>query len=342
MPNVDETNMREYLKVFHETYVATVDQFLDADERGRLERYSMLPAKIIGLVSTQHGAGFEYEPADEMAYAGRRASRGIEDILVDGPLRLARHPVGLGLEDSKRAKVIKAGFDGLMPFRLEGDSDVTLVDTEISLGGWRRTIRYAEVYTDRSAEFWSATAAVTRAKDEVLVALTDLRQMREAGLDLRSYLRGPKEKTVLVLGDFGTRRDRLDQIKATLRRMGYQAITLDDVDDSMDQDLAQKFIAISHVARFLVFDNSSASGHLSELQLAQNSRLLRIMLHEEGTHRSYMSVGQAADSTVVHERAYTIDTLSDALAVATDWAEQRFAALSQERNATFPWRQPDE
>ncbi|MFP5362748.1 MAG: hypothetical protein ACLGI5_08460, partial [Thermoleophilia bacterium] len=186
----------------------------------------------------------------------------------------------------------------------------------------------------------SPTAAVTRAKDEVLVALTDLRQMREARLDLREYLRGPKEKTVLVLGDFGTRRERLDQIKDILRGMGYQAITLDDVDDSTDQDLAQKFMAISHVARFLVFDNSSASGHLSELQMAQNSRLLRIVLNEAGTQRSFMSIGHESDSQVAREQEYTSDTLHETLASATAWAEQCFATISEKRNAMFPWRTP--
>ncbi len=232
-------------------------------------------------------------------------------------------------------------FDGALPVRLTSiEAEFTLSDVAIKGGSWYRTIRHMELYGDRSAERWSAAEAVSRAKDEVLIALLDQNQLQSRQLDLGEYLDQFKKRMVLVLGDFKEGRGRLDAICDALKRLGYDPVLLDDVPDNLDYDLSQKFNAVAHVARFLVFDDSSSAGQLWEMARATGSGLVRLVMREQGRHGSWMSAGQELTSNVVRECEYTVDDLEVAIDSGVAWAESRVKTLATARAELYPWRAP--
>jgi hypothetical protein len=119
------------------------------------------------------------------------------------------------------------------------------VDVDLSYRNWRRHVRFAEIYSYRTSDFWSEAHAIRRAKDEVLTASFDLRAAEARNVGLSAYLAGFKEKTVLVLGDFKAGRDRLSAIKAAVARLGYLPICLDEIAEEPNYDLRHKFQAVA-------------------------------------------------------------------------------------------------
>jgi hypothetical protein len=81
MSNVDTTKFSAYLDAFHRAYVETVVEHVPAQMRGFLERFSRLPCRVIGYVSTNFGVAFEYVPRPEETTVGHSSSR-IEDFFL--------------------------------------------------------------------------------------------------------------------------------------------------------------------------------------------------------------------------------------------------------------------
>jgi hypothetical protein len=302
VPNVTDSQMEAYLQTFHDEYIRAVEQFIPPDERQRLQRYSLLPAKVTGYVSTQFGAGYEYE-IGEAELSVRHGSGRIEDLFLGAPAWLARQPpmILVGSGNGIARLTIQDAF----PFRLAGErSGLTLSEVSFVAGTWRRIVLYAQLSGNRGEEFWAEAQAVRRARDEVMVALLDLQQGAARGLDLGTYLRTFKARTVLVLGDFTAGRARLEAIRASLVRLGYDAVLLDEVPEDLNYDLQQKFQAVGPVCRFLVFEDSTPSGHLVEMTLAASFNPIAIILREGTSKSTFMTQGLELTSKVAQEWTY--------------------------------------
>ena len=157
---------------------------------------------------------------------------------------------------------------------------------------------YAQLFANRTADFWSEAQAVRRAKDEVLRAQLNIQQSAKSHVDVATYSKF-KKRSVLVLGDFKHGRDRLEAIREALGRRGYAVVLLDEIPEQPHYDLQQKFQAVASVYRFLVFEDSTPSGHIAEMQLAENLRLIRIILRERGKQSSFMMQGMDLTSTII-------------------------------------------
>lgn len=143
----------------------------------------------------------------------------------------------------------------------------------------------------------------------------------------------------MVLGDFSTEhRPRLNRIAAELSSLGYAPLFLDEVPDVIgDYDLSRKFDILAGTAKFVVFDDSSRSGHFFELERAGVANLVTLILRLEGTHSSAMSSGRSLTSKVVREFSYREETLPAITREGADWAEKVIAGLHQERRLMHPW-----
>jgi hypothetical protein len=243
--NITEAQLLDYLRVFHDEYTGSVERFVPEDVRGRLLRLSLLPTTaVIGYVSTQFGAGYEYVDGDSPPSTRRSSSR-IEDLFVNGPNWLRGH--GPMLAIGGPYITIQGGtFVGGFPFRFTvPDGDVQFIDATFKAGRWSRHVRYAHLFANRDQAFWSEAEAVRRAKDEVLQAAFDIQQSAARGVDLGTYLTDFKQRTVLLLGDFRQGRDRLERIKASVAQLGYRAVLLDELPEEPNYDLRQKFQAVA-------------------------------------------------------------------------------------------------
>jgi hypothetical protein len=269
----------------------------------------------------------------------RRGSKRIEELFVCGPAWLSRRPTFIAIGGSSSGGVENSQFGDAFPFRFTDESgDIYFYKVRFEAAGWHRNVLYAQLFANRTEDFWSEAQAVRRAKDEVLRAQLDVQQSAKRHVDIGTYLSKFKERSVLVLGDFKHGRHRLEAIREGLDRRGYLAALLDEIPERPHYDLQQKFQAVAPIYRFLVFDDSTPSGHIAEMQLAENLRLIRIILRERGKQSSFMTQGMDLTSTVIREWTYDATTLDAVVGAAAEWAESLVAELADKRRGTYPWR----
>lgn len=179
--NVTEDDLRKYIEVFHDTLDATAKQYLPERYRDSLLHLSLLPAQIIGYVSTQFGAGIEYKPAECTEIKTVRGSARVEYLFTQAPARVsASHPMfivpeGHGASFRDAGGVFNFTLESGFPFWLKGpNTGIRIGNAIFEFGATHRKVTYAEIFGNRTQDFWSQTQAVARAKDEVLAALGQL------------------------------------------------------------------------------------------------------------------------------------------------------------------------
>lgn len=346
--NVTEDALRDYVKLFHETLDATAKEFLPDEHRGSLLHASLLPARIVGYVSTQFGAGIEYVPAPHTEIDIVRGSSRVEDLFVQappqtrnsGPMYRVQEGQGQFLDTGG---VFRLTLEGAFPFRLLGpNAAFRFGEVAFKIGQWRREVEYAEIFGKREAEFWSKERAIVRAKDEVLAALAQAKRADARHLTLPEYITKFKERTVLLLGDYdGGGLERLNKMAEVLSLREYDPIMIKDFPDQPVQDLSQKVATIGSLARFVIVDDSTKSGHLVEVQLCRQHNWITVLLRHGGKGASWMTAGASITSNVILEQEYNETNLAESLAKAVQWAEGKVSQLQRRFDGIFPWRMRD-
>jgi hypothetical protein len=328
--------MASYLEAFHETYRNTVRDRIPVDLRSSLARERWLSSGIVGYISTQFGAGFEYVTKSGIVI--RKGSGRIEDLVFEAPAAVRRTGpmIGIGGADCGVAAMT---IDGAFPVRLtSGEASVKLVELRAKAGRWERTVEWAELYGNRTAEFWSIGNGVRRALEEVLVAVVDARQMERRQLDLGDFLTRFRERRVLLLGDFANGRERLNSLSLELEKLGYLPILADEIPDIREHDLRQKILMLSLACRFVIVEDSVPAGQLTEIPLVELSRSVVLVLRHTGFHSSWMTEGTSATSSVIREREYDDGTVTEVLAEGAAWAEEQIDRLGRHFDDRLPWR----
>lgn len=342
--NTTASELSAYIDVFHSTLEATAARYLPTGLPGSLFNLSFLPSKIRGYLSTQFGAAFEYVGSGSGIEVVSH-SRRIEALFLDYPThyerQFARRGPVFNLTDDAREVTIEgiSVADGL-PFRLcATNNHLVLIDCHFGAPGWSRDVVAAELYGNRSASFWSPQMAVTRAKDVVLAAQFDVYKASSHHLPLAEYANTKKQKGVLVLGDYsGEGMRRLEAICRVVRELGYEPFLAKDVPEIFATDLQQKVSILGGLSRFVLIDDSSCSGHLVEIQTAQQSRWVTVLLHSEGRRSSFMTSGLAITSKVIGEQDYDHELPNEGVKRAITWAESQLEVLETRYQKAYPWR----
>jgi hypothetical protein len=166
-------------------------------------------------------------------------------------------------------------------------------------------VDYAEFYGDRRATRWTPEADQSRAKDEVLGALVVGRRAQKANKQLHEYVSSFHEKVVLLLGSYDSAGEaRLRQFASCLEGLGYDPVLIKDIPDFEHYDLSQKLVVVGAMSRFIVIDDSSASGHLTEFELCRSNRWVTLVLRAQGLAPSWMTAGVSVASNVIFEGAH--------------------------------------
>ncbi len=338
--NATENTVTRYVETLHASLLQLSGRFFSPEQSKQLLHNSLLPAKIVCYISTQFGIGFEYSAASETKVETVRGSARVEDLFVQAPKQLGVGP--LFLINASDITIGKLTLAGKFPFRL-GDNeasvkfwDVRFADDSLS---WKRDVEYAEIYADRQASRWTVEAAESRAKDEVLAALFVAQRAEKAKKSLHEYVSSVHEKTVLVLGAYDQDgQKRLGLITNALQELGYDPVLIKDIPDFEHYDLTQKVIAVGAMSRFIVVDDSSASGHLSELEACRSNRWVMVIMRADGKGSSWMTAGAAISSNVILEASYDSSNPKPAMVEATKWAEQCLRDVKQKLNSLYPWR----
>lgn len=338
--NVTEQEFRTYIETFLRTLDESAQYYLPEEARRSLRHLSLLPAHVTGYVSTKFGVAIEYDPAKAKTDIQIiRGSSRVEHLFVHSPRRLEK--IGPLIRCASRSLTVMNGeLSDAFPFHLiEPDASVIFDHMRFSAGDWARDVAFAEVFADRSKTTWSEARAVSNAKDEVLAALVEYHRAQERRVPISEYIRSIKAKTVLVLGDYGdTGAARLSEISGALLKLGYEPLLIKDFPDSPAQGLPQKVALAAGLARFVVIDDTSASGHLLEVQICKNVDAVTVLLRGDGSGASWMTAGASHTSRVIFEQPYRIGSAEGAVEDAARWAEETLVELRRKFDNTYPWR----
>ena len=344
MVAVTDDGMRRYLVRLHEVYQDTVESRIPVEDRRQLVRYPFLDKQVIAYISTMHGAGYEYADHPAGAIRIHKSSRRIEDLFWRPPprYRIGKGPLAVGAGPGHWL-FQNVEFKDIVPFEIRGRCHVILIDSVAHSGTWTRPAIYAELDLDRSEEYWSETNATIRAKDELLLALSDIREAERRSVPLSRFLTTLKQRYVLLLGDFSADgRVRLDAIGSRLLASGYVPVMLDELPELPEYDLLQKANAMASVCRLVVVDDSSYAGHLAEIPIALATRGPLIVARIEGGLSSFVGKGiSAGTGGRVQEISYRSDTLDTVISAAVENAERWISETGKELNSAYPWRRPE-
>jgi hypothetical protein len=142
-----------------------------------------------------------------------------------------------------------------------------------------------------------------------------------------------------VLGDYSTAgTERLNAICQCLIDLGYEPFLVKDVPDIFGTDLQQKVVILGGLARFVIIDDSSPSGHLSEIQIAQQNRWTTVLLRARGMHSSWMTAGLSITSNVINEQEFDPIAPCTGVEKAVTWAESQIRDLDRRYKKLYPWR----
>ena len=340
--NATEAVLANYNKEFHRTLSDVSERFFSAEQAKRLLHNSLLPATITCYVSSQFGVGFEYSSAAETKIKTVRGSARVEDLFVQAPKRLRDSGPIVNIA-APNIGIAQLNLEGAFPFRVRHEEawvNFRQVGFAHHALGWKRDVEYAEIYGDRRESRWSIEAAQSRAKDQVLAALFLAQHAERSKKNLHEYVSSFREKTVLVLGSYDKDGEtRLRLITAALDELGYDPVLVKDIPDFEYYDLSQKVVTIGAVSRFIVVvDDSSPSGHLTELELCRSNRWVTIIMRVAGRGSSWMTAGASIASNVILETSYDHRAPKPAVEAATKWAEDCLAELKKTFNALYPSR----
>lgn len=337
--NLSKDEFKNYLDVFHSTLENTAKEFLENELQKEVLHMSLLPANITGYLSTQYGIAIEYKPSDKTIISVKMGSARVEDLFVKAPHSL-RKMAPLVKNSGKNNLFHSCSFSGKFPFRLEGaDASLFLYKVDFMAQDWKQYVHFAEIYANRSKQFWSIENAVSRAKDEILSSLVESNRAAERSVSIDEYISKYKKKTILVLGDYG--KDglkRLNVISEVLSELGYEPLLAKDIPDGVYQDLSQKVVAVGSIVRFVMVDDSSKSGHLTEIDICKQNNWVTILLRAEGGNSSWMSAGASQHSRVILEKSYSLTDAKPAIIEAVAWAEDKLTELKSRFADIYPWR----
>lgn len=145
--------------------------------------------------------------------------------------------------------------------------------------------------------------------------------------------------SVLILGkDTGPGVERLKRIEAKLQELGYYTYIIKEQPDKAGESVVQKVMRYALSSKFVLIENTEASGHLYELpHVTKAAECVTVVLQEQGKSATWMFEDAYGKHKHWHKVAYDADQFEPAVEAAVAWAESFLAEFHAYQVATLPW-----
>jgi predicted aspartyl protease len=148
-----------------------------------------------------------------------------------------------------------------------------------------------------------------------------------------------KRQTVLILGQDSTEIHRLRAIELRLKALGYTGIIVKDIADIEIQSTEEKVNMLASLCRFVICENSVASGHIDELKICASNRFVTAILQQEGLGATWMQADYALDFPFIKTFKYSnIEEIEPFVDAAVAWAEAKIEERRTFFNDLYHWR----
>lgn len=215
-----------------------------------------------------------------------------------------------------------------------------MVRAILRLGSEGHPLRDPEIDSDEDVHIfvrWQLTLSADLGSEAIIQAI-------DASFDLvwrRANSILENSDSVLILGkDSGSALERLKKIASILEQKGYHTYIIREQPDRMGESLIQKVLKYALSSKFIVVENSEASGHLYELpHVAKLAECITVILQEESTGATWMFEDTYFKHHNLKRFSYKTDTLETVLTEAIWWAEKFFKDFGDFQTANLPWLQ---
>jgi len=145
--------------------------------------------------------------------------------------------------------------------------------------------------------------------------------------------------SVLVLGkDTGPALDRLKRIASKLQELGYYTYIIKEQPDKAGESVVQKVMRYALSSRFVIIENTEASGHLYEIpHVTKAAECVTVVLQEERKGATWMFEDAYAKHKHWHKLTYKGNALELAVEQAAVWAEKFVSEFADYQVANLPW-----
>ena len=149
-----------------------------------------------------------------------------------------------------------------------------------------------------------------------------------------------KEKSVLLLGNYGPGSMRLLQLRAILESLGYIVVVVKD-GSAKGEALRETVARLSTLVRFVVVEDTFPGGQITEIEILRSIGVVGVIFRESGKQSSFMTRGVSFDSSNLTEKDYSIKSgeriNGSDINVGVDWAEARLKEKNRLWNNQYPW-----
>jgi hypothetical protein len=145
--------------------------------------------------------------------------------------------------------------------------------------------------------------------------------------------------SVLVLGkDTGEALDRLKRIASKLEELGYCPYIIKEQPDRAGEGVIQKVMRYALSSKFVLIENTEASGHLYELpHVTKAAECITVVLQDETKGATWMFEDAYAKHRHWHKFTYKNDDLEHVVEEAADWAESFVREFADYQLKNLPW-----
>ncbi len=148
-----------------------------------------------------------------------------------------------------------------------------------------------------------------------------------------------KQNTVLILGQDTTEIERLRAINKRLSHNKYTGIIVKEMSDIEIQSIEEKVNMLASLSRFIVCDNTVASGHIDELKICSMNRFVTAILQEQGKGATWMQADYHIDFPFMKTFYYpNVEKINDVVDAAIIWAENKIEERRNFFNGLYEWR----
>jgi hypothetical protein len=145
--------------------------------------------------------------------------------------------------------------------------------------------------------------------------------------------------SVLILGkDTGESMVLLQRIQAVLEDLGYFVFIIKELPDKLGEGVIQKVLRYALSSKFVVIENTEASGHLYEIpHVTKMAECVSVILQEDGKGATWMFEDLYAKMKSIRKFTYAPDLLEDAVKEGAAWAEEFVKEFGRYQQAHLPW-----
>src|ERR1043166_364310 len=182
---------------------------------------------------------------------------------------------------------------------------------------------------------WQLHLPATTNGENVIKAINDTFDLVGSRADLILE----NAETVLVLGkDTGDALERLRKIASRLEARGYYAVIIKDQPDKLGESVLQKVMRHALSSKFVVVENTEASGHLYEIpHVGKAAECITAFLQKDGKGATWMFEDAFGKQQHWRKFTYAIGDLDDAVDEATRGGGEFIKQFGAFQQHVLPW-----